>query len=402
MLSDNAIDNLIQIIVDRQEEINIYVLTKIVEKLRLIGALSLQDINRMKILISMGADIRLMNEYIARETELQVQSIKNLIRTVAVDNYLDAKPLYDYRYKSFIPFERNMELQQVTNAVADQTANTYENLSNSRATGFLVKDLKHPGKLVFKPLDHAYRDAVDKAIQAVQSGVVNKETAIRDVVKQLTKSGLRRMYWDSGYTQRLDTAVRRNIQDGVKQINQRIQDAIGKQIGADGKELSAHQNSAPDHEPCQGHQFTNAEYDKLQNNESFKDIDGTSFAGVDRIIGEWNCRHFAYSIIVGVSKPRYSKEKLQKFIDNNHAGYIDQNGNHYSLYECTQIQRRIETKIRYAKEDQMLMKELGDKTAKNLARSKVQRLTNEYRAFSKSCGLPIKVNRTSVPNYKSW
>ena len=245
MLSDNAIDNLIQIIVDRQEEINIYVLTKIVEKLRLIGALSLQDINRMKILISMGADIRLMNEYIARETELQVQSIKNLIRTVAVDNYLDAKPLYDYRYKSFIPFERNMELQQVTNAVADQTANTYENLSNSRATGFLVKDLKHPGKLVFKPLDHAYRDAVDKAIQAVQSGVVNKETAIRDVVKQLTKSGLRRMYWDSGYTQRLDTAVRRNIQDGVKQINQRIQDAIGKQIGADGKELSAHQNSAP-------------------------------------------------------------------------------------------------------------------------------------------------------------
>ncbi len=402
MISDNTIDKLVQQVVNRQEAINIYVLEKIANRLREIGQLSPADIKRMKILVTMGTDIQQMNEYLAEMARLQVRDIKTIIKTVAMDNYLDAKPLYDYRHKSFIPFERNMDLQRITNAVAEQTANTYENLSNSQATGFLMRDENDPRKLVFKSIDNTYKDAIDKAIQAVQSGAVDSETAIRDVVKQLLNSGVRRLYWDSGYTQRLDTAVRRNIQDGVRQINQKIQDEIGRQIGADGKELSAHINSAPDHEPFQGHQFTNAEYEKLQSNQAFKDLDGQSFAAVQRIIGDWNCRHFAYSIIIGKSKPRYSKEQLQTFIENNQIGYTDENGRHMTMYECTQMQRKLETKIRYAKEEQMIMKELGDNVSRRLARNKVESYIREYKLFSMRCGLPTKMYRATVPGYKSW
>ena len=402
MLSDTAIDNLIQQVVNRQEEINIYVLTKIANRLRTIGSLSPSDIRRMQILVQTGTDIRQMNQYLADAAEMQVKEIKSIIKTVALDNYLDAKPLYDYRHRPFIPFEQNTELQRITTAVAEQTANTYENLSNSNATGFWVKDTANPQQLVFKSIDNSYRDAIDKAIQAVQSGAVDKEEAIRNTVKQLLDSGIRRLYWESGYSQRLDTAVRRNIQDGVKQINQRIQDAIGKQVGADGKELSVHDNSAPDHEPYQGHQFTDIEYEKLQSSENFTDINGESFSGVARIIGAWNCRHFAYSIIVGVTKPRYSKQQLQDMIQRNHDGYTNADGKHLTLYECTQVQRKLETRIRYAKEEQMLMKELGDNTARTLARNKVIRLTAEYKQFSKQCNMPMRLNRATVPGYKSW
>lgn len=402
MLSDNAIDNLIQQVVNRQEEINIYVLTKIANRLKTIGTLSLNDIRRMQILVQTGTDIRQMNQYLADMSDMQVRDIKSIIKTVALDNYLDAKPMYDYRHRSFVPFEQNTELQRITTAVAEQTANTYENLSNSRATGFWVKDTVNPQQLVFKSIDDSYRDAVDKAIQAVQSGAVDTEEAIRNTVKQLLDSGIRRMYWDSGYSQRLDTAVRRNIQDGVKQINQRIQDAIGRQVGADGKELSVHANSAPDHEPFQGHQFTDIEYEKLQSSENFTDVDGEHFSGVTRVIGMWNCRHFAYSIIVGVTKPRYSKQQLQNMIQRNHEGYTNADGKHFTLYECTQVQRKLETRIRYAKEEQMLMKEIGDNTARTLARNRVMRLTAEYKYFSKQCNMPMRLNRASVPGYKSW
>ena len=355
MLSDTAIDNLVQQIVNRQEDINIYVLTKIAHRLKTIGNLSPNNIKQMQILVQMGTDIRQMNEYLAEMSDMQVRDIKSIIKTVALDNYLDAKPLYDYRHRSFVPFEQNTKLQQITNAVAEQTANTYKNLSNSSATGFWVKDKYNPQQLVFKSIDNSYRDAVDKAIQAVQSGAVDKEEAIRNVVKQLLDSGIRRMYWDSGYSQRLDTAVRRNIQDGVKQINQRIQDEIGKQIGADGKELSVHANSAPDHEPFQGHQFTDEEYEKLQN-----------------------------------------------MIKKNHIGYTNADGKHLTLYECTQVQRKLETRIRYAKEEQMLMKELGNTVFRNLARRKVESLTAEYKRFSMQCKMPMRLNRTTVPGYKSW
>lgn len=402
MLSDTAIDNLVQQIVNRQEGINIYVLTKIAHRLRTIGDLSPNNIKQMQVLVEMGTDIRQMNDYLAEMSDMQVHDIKSIIKTVALDNYLDAKPLYDYRHRSFVPFEQNTKLQQITNAVAEQTANTYKNLSNSSATGFWVKDKYNPQQLVFKSIDNSYRDAVDKAIQAVQSGAVDKEEAIRSVVKQLLDSGIRRIYWESGYSQRLDTAVRRNIQDGVKQINQRIQDEIGKQIGADGKELSVHINSAPDHEPFQGHQFTDAEYEKLQSSEDFKDVKGQKFTGVKRIIGEWNCRHFALSIIVGQSKPRYSEQQLQNLIRKNHIGYTNAEGKHFTLYECTQVQRKLETKIRYAKEEQMLMKELKNNTFRNLARRKVEYLTAEYKRFSKQSNMPMRLNRTTVPGYKSW
>lgn len=402
MLSDNAIDNLIQQVVNRQEEINIYVLTKIANRLREIGTLSPNDIRRMQILVQSGTDIQQMNRYLAEMSDMQVRDIKSIIKTVALDNYLDAKPMYDYRHRPFIPFEQNAELQRITTAVAEQTANTYENLSNSKATGFWVKDSMNPQQLVFKSIDDSYRDAVDKAIQAVQSGAVDIEEAIRTTVKQLLDSGIRRMYWESGYSQRLDTAVRRNIQDGVRQINQRIQDAIGRQAGADGKEVSVHANSAPDHEPFQGHQFTDEEYEKLQSSEDFTDVNGKHFSSVARIIGVWNCRHFAYSIIVGVTKPRYSEQQLQNMIQKNHAGYTNSDGKHLTLYECTQVQRKLETRIRYAKEEQMLMKEIGNKTAKLLARNRVMRLMAEYKQFSKRCNMPMRLNRTTVPGYKSW
>ena len=212
-------------------------------------------------------------------------------------------------------------------------------------------------------------------------------------------SGVRRIYWDSGYNQRLDTAVRRNVLDGIRQVRQKINDEAGKEFGADGKQLSAHPNAAPDHEPFQGHIFTNEEWENLQTCNDFTDIYGQHFDGVDRIIGAWNCYHIASSIIIGAKKPKYTPEQLQKFIDDNHKGYTFPNGKHLTMYQCTQMQRSLETRIRYAKEEQMAMKELGNISAKKLARQTVVDLTNQYRAFSNSCGLKPQMRRASVPKY---
>lgn len=399
MLSESTIDKLIQPIAIRQEEINTYVISKIALGVREIGTLSSFDINRMKLLVDMGADIREMNKELARLSNMQVRDIKSLIRTVAIRTNTDAKPLYDYRHKSFIPYEKNTKLQAYVKLVGDRTAGTYENMSRSRATGFLIRDLQHPGILKFQSIDDTYRSVIDEAIQSNLSGI-DYRTAMRRTLKQLADSGIRRLSWDSGYTQRLDTAVRRNILEGVTAIRQATEDMIGEEIGADGKELSVHINCALDHEPFQGHQFTNENWEKLQNSEDFEDVDGQKFSGVKRIIGLWNCRHIARSIIVGVTKPLHTKEKLQEFIDDNHKGYTLPNGKHITMYECTQIQRQMETKIRYAKDEQIVYQESGDAEAAKIARQKVLDYQKEYYKFSKDCGLMIHKDRMSVPNYK--
>ena len=241
---------------------------------------------------------------------------------------------------------------------------------------------------------------VDEAIQSVRSGV-DYRVAMRKTLKQLTNSGIRRMTWESGYTQRLDTVVRRNILEGIRSINQLIEDENGKKINADGKEISAHMNCALDHEPFQGHIFTNQEFDNLQNNLNFTDINNESFSAVERVIGEYNCRHIAYSVIIGVSKPRYSLDKLHQMIENNHRGYTLPNGQHKTLYECSQVQRQLETKIRQAKEEQMTMQAAGNINAARLARKRVLNYTNQLRTFSKNCGLPVSRDRFSVPGYRA-
>lgn len=400
MLSENSINYLIQPIIDRQESINTFVLNTIASRVGEIGKISPEDLRRLKLLVIFGADIREMNSTLADMSKLQVRDIKGLIKDVAIETHTDAKPLYDYRHKSFIPYDKNIKLQRIVTSIGNQTAQTYTNLSNSKATGFLIRDLKHPSQLKFQSINDTYQTIMDEAIQSVKSGV-DYRVAMRRALKQLADSGIRRLYWDSGYTQRLDTAVRRNLLDAVRQIDQGVEDLIGKETGATGKELSAHINSAPDHEPFQGHQFTNKQYARLQSNEDFEDIQGRHFSGVERIIGQWNCRHVARSIIVGVTKPKYTTEQLDKMIEDNAKGYTTPDGKHMTMYECTQMQRQLETKIRYAKDEQMALQAANDIIGARAARKKVVDLLAEYKKFSADCGLRPQLDRARVIGYRA-
>lgn len=399
MLSDDAIENLVQPIIDRQESINAFVIELIAKRVREVGGFSPSDINRLKLLVQMGSDIRLINEELAKLTNLQVRDIKSLIKQVAIEDYIDAKPFYDYRHKSFIPYNDNKELQQLVSAIANQTADTYVNISNSSATGFIIRDPQTPNVMRFQSIEGTYQSVIDEAVQAVRSKTVDFNTAVRRTIRQLADSGVRRISWDSGYTQRLDSAVRRNVLDGVHAVRQQVQDEIGRQIGANGKELSAHANSALDHEPIQGHIFTNEEYDKLQNESSFKDVKGTVFGAIRRAIGMWNCGHWAKSIIIESYKPRYTDAQLKKFIDDNHAGYTTSTGRHFTMYECKQYQRQLETKIRYAKEHQIAFRASGDRKQAELYQSKINDLLTQYKMFSNACGLKPQMVRTRVPDY---
>ena len=133
MLSEDAIEKLVRPIIARQEKINEYVVALICKRVKEIGRLLPSDLHRLQRLLKMGADVQKINAEIARQTGYQVQDIKQLIKTVALDGYVDTKPYFDYRHKPFIPFAKNKELMKLVNAVANETANTYINMSKSSA-----------------------------------------------------------------------------------------------------------------------------------------------------------------------------------------------------------------------------------------------------------------------------
>lgn len=401
MLTEIVIEELIQAFIDRQEAINNYVINKIAQRVKEIGNLKYTDVYQLERIFKSGKDVKDINAEVARLTGLNEEQIKNLIKKVAKDAYIDAKPFYDYRHKPFIPFEENVPLQRVVSSIARQTTDTYVNLSRSRA--FMIRDLKNPQKLIPTSLSETYYSVIDEAIQSAQLGVVDYNTAMRRTMEQLAESGIRTVEYhpESGktYTQRMEEAVKRNLLDGIRQINQGVQDEVGKQYGADGKEITVHEMSAPDHEPIQGHQFTNEQYERLQNNEPFEDVNGVHFEACERAIGEYNCRHFTYSIIIGVNHPNFAQADLQANIARNHQGYTDSSGKHRTLYECTQEQRRLERQIRQAKRNIMTGKACGDTEMVTKGQAHLSKYQKQYKAFSKACGINTKPLNLRVYGY---
>lgn len=404
MLSEDTTQNLVQPIVTRQEQINTFVIKTICDRIKEIGSLLPSDAYKFQQMLHQGGDVRKINKEIARQTGLQVNDIKRLIRKVALDNYKDVKPFYDYRKQPYIPFTKNKELMTVVKSIANQTADSYVNMAKAQA--FMIRDLKDPKKLIPTPISETYYSVIDEAVQAAQSGVIDYNTAIRRTLKQLADSGLRYVTYnpESGrtYSQRMDTAVRRNILDGIRAINQGVQDETGRQFGADGKEITVHDYPAKDHAPVQGHQFSNEEYEKLQGEEdvSFHDKDGITFSHFDRHIGTLNCRHFTFSIILGVARPLYSEKELQEILNRNEEGYTLPNGKHFTMYECTQKQREFETRIRKAKDGQVAAMSAGDEILAKEYQAKVSDLQKQYKAFSDACGLSIQPKRIQVAGYR--
>lgn len=416
MFSEQEIDNLIQPLIDRQIDINNQIIGIIAERINEIGNLLPSDIFKLEMLAKTGADVRKINDTLVKSTGKQLTEIKKIIRTVAKDAYAAAKPFYDYRRKNFIPFEQNEPIQRMVKAVEKQTSGTFQNISKSQA--FMMRDPKNPTVLKPTVASRAYQNTVDKAVQTVKTTGLDYNSVMRDTLEQLVDSGLKEVTYnpESGqlYTQRMDTALRRNLLDGIRAVNQGVQDEVGKQFGADGYELSVHACPAPDHCMVQGHQFTKSEYAKMapetfiednpdlkiHYSEKIMDVNGHTYAPIDRKIGTLNCRHFAYAIIIGHAPQNYTDEQLQEIINKNDEGYTTPEGKHLTMYQCTQLQRKMETKIRRAKDGQIAAKKAGDMELAKKYQAKVSKYLKEYKTFSDSCGLHLKTDRIRVDGYK--
>lgn len=402
MLNENAIDKLIQPLINRQEQINTAVIMKIAKRIKEIQTMLPSDVYKLETLLKNGSDVREINAELAVLTQLQEQEIKNIIKNVAADAYEDTKPFYDYRELSYIPYAENEQLQKTIKAIEKETIGEYRNLSQS--TAFMLRDTVNPKILKPMAIAETYQKAVDLGIQSVAMGAESYNTAISKTIKELVSSGLKTAEYTTEdgkvHYQRLDTAVRRNILDGIRAVNQCVQDVTGEQFGANGVEINVHSFSAPDHEPIQGHQFTKTEYEKLQNGEDFCDVNGKVFAAIKRPIGYWNCRHFAWNIIIGCSTPNYTEKELEELIKRNNKGYgyVDAKGNkkHLTMYQCTQKQRSYELDIRRAKEGKAAAEKAGDSQLAAEYQAEIIQKQNEYKAFCKGCGLKTRFENTRI------
>ena len=114
---------------------------------------------------------------------------------------------------------------------------------------------------------------------------------------------------------------------------------------------------------------------------------------MERPIGTLNCQHFVTPIVLGVSKPVYTRKDLED-INRRSSERIEYKGQKMSRYEASQKQRQMETAIRYAKDERDAMVAAGDKLGATQARKKSASLSAEYKRFCEQAGLTPRPERT--------
>lgn len=374
MISEADLTDYAYIVSARFDAINTHYIKLMAKQIKEIGKLSPSNLFRLQQMSKMQQNIDSIEYLLAQETGKTLDELDKVLELSGLSVYKDAYELYVAHNRIQVPFKQNQNMMNYIRSVQSLTHNTFMNMSNTT--------------VIFEP----YRNLVDVAIDAVTNGIDSYNNIIR---KQLTDSTLQsnlryadeglKVTYASGLTRRLDSAVRMNVLEGVRQVNNGIREKAGEEFGADGVEVSAHALCARDHIDIQGKQFTKKEFE-LRNEE------------LRRHISTCNCKHYTFPIILGVSKPTYTDKELKQYKANSEKP-VNINGREMTKYQATQAQRNMETAIRKEKDKYIFADTMGDTEMAEKIKNNINQLQSQYNSISQQAGLSPKMDRTYVPGY---
>lgn len=352
-------------------DLEMRIMEDIVRRIRQAGKITSTadwQINRLKILGNSSEDIEKM---IKNALDASYPDVFELYDQVIDWEYVRNEDLYEQINAHYIPFEENGQLQQITNALMQQTDADLQNITQS--LGFYL-DYGNDSR-VLTPLAQVYQGYLDAACMDIVSEAFDYNSVLRRVVTQLTNSGLRQIDYASGHANRVDVAARRAVMTGITQLTGHISDFNAATLGTEYFEVAWHAGARPTHQVWQG---------KVYSREELVTVCGLgSVTGLEGI----NCYHERYPFFPGISERQWSDEWLEeKNREENTPKEF--RGKKYTLYEAKQKQRQMETAMRAQREKVQLL-QAGDADPDDImiARAKYQGQLDEYARFSKTMGL---------------
>lgn len=373
MTEEKKNELLLEQVTSLMQQTNNDVIAVICNRIKTIGEMSATDAIKLSNM-ARTTDLKEIEDILAKNAELSKKAVDEIVEKSAENNDELSAQYYKYAGKT----KNEKVLETIKSRAKKSMSEGLINLSDT--TAFIMDG---------KPLNirETYTKAINSAIYATQQGLTDYNTAIRTTVRNLADSGLRVVDFDSGYHRRLDSQARMNILDGMRQLNQEYREEQGQEFGADGVEISVHGMCAPDHQDIQGQQYSKEDFEKLQSR-------------LLRPIGTLNCHHTTFPIILGVSKPAYTKKRLKEIKAQSNAPvqYTDKLGNDkvVSAYDSTQKQREQETIIRRLKDRREAFRASGDDDEVAKLNKQITAQSRYYRKMSAEVGLEPKMERTRV------
>lgn len=353
-----------QIIFERENQFNTFTLETIARRIKATGQLSAHDQQALKNIADISGDMDKITKELARITKMNIEDIEKIYAQVINDGINSYKPLYDLKGMEFVPITENDHAMKLVRYWAELTTESMINLSHTKAIGFTDE------KGAFIDIQGAFQRTIDDAVVAVSSGTTSFNSAMAKTIEQLGGSGVVTNY-GSDVTRSLEAMVRQNLLWGAKQAAQSYDDYVSEELGLDGFEVDAHAGCRPSHKFMQGKMYS-YKGDKVINGVKYED--GSKAL---KALEDYGCLHFKTGVLLGVSRPTYSQEELDR-IHKETTEKIEYNGKEKTLYEWKQTQRRLEREYRKAQTQSDMFKKSGNNVAAKDFKQKADAIKSTY------------------------
>ena len=369
-MQDEYKNKVVSKIASRYQDLEERIMQDIVRRIQKAGEITSTadwQINRLQIL---GYSSENIEKSIKDALNASYPEMFELYDKVINWEYVRNKDVYEQINVKYIPFEQNKQLQQITDAIIEQSLSDMENIT--RSMGFY---LDYGGKKVLTPLSQVYADYLDSACMDIVSGAFDYNSVLRRTVTQLTNSGLRKIDYASGRADRVDVAARRAVMTAVSQITGKITEYNAEKLGTEYFEVEWHAGARPTHAVWQG---------RVWSKEQLYSVCG--LGTVTGLLGV-NCYHTYHLFFPGLSERNWSDEWLEEQ-NRKEAEPKTFGGKEYTLYEAKQRQRQMEVAMRAQREKvRLLQAGKADRDDIILHKARYQGQLNEYSRFCRKMGL---------------
>lgn len=301
------------------------------------------------------------------------------IRQLLLDAGLDTLAVDDEIYRAAglapIPVHKSETLNNLLNAGYRQTLGTWKNLTATTAA----------------TVTGEFERALDRAWLQVASGAFDYKTAIKRAVDGLAEH-MAGVTYPSGHKDTLEVAVRRAVLTGVNQTCAKLQLARADEMWCGFVEVSAHAGARPEHAAWQGKVYHRGG-PIVYNGVHYDDFETSTGYGTGSGLCGWNCRHNFYPFFPGASAPNYTDERLAQL----NARDIEYNGEKYTRYEISQMQRALERRVRKYKRRYLAEDAAGVDTTTTA--SKLRTARKDLNDFINASGGRSDSARTSVAGF---
>lgn len=277
-------------------------------------------------------------DIISKKAGISRREIERLIRQSGFSIVNQDEEIYRLAIESgqltieALPIDMSPRLQTAIQSCIDNAQFGLSNLTNTR-----MMDAGNGMETLTKAARREYYNAVNKAFLSVRTGAMTTPAAVKASCIELAQKGISVTHWESGHTDRLEVAVRRNIKTSMAQTAAQMTLARMQDYQHDLVEVSAHWGARPSHFIWQGKVYS------LTGSEGYENFYDVTGYGTGAGLCGYNCRHRFYPYFPGIKTvyPEYDE------------------GKNRIHYENTQKQRYYERQIRAAKREKAALEGTG-------------------------------------------